>query len=130
MEAVWQSVQQKAADELVGIASHHFGPAVRTVVFPGKADVPVGEREQPAVNDGGRDRPAPVRGLPTTQSRRGDGAHDPSLDAFQLFKFNATGVVVGDITVVQTFAGQTLQANTGAFNGDGTGPFSFGISCT
>ena len=48
---------------------------------------------------------------------------------FQLFKFNATGVVVGDISVVQTFAGQTLQANTGTFNGDGTGPFSFGISC-
>ena len=49
---------------------------------------------------------------------------------FQLFKFNGTGVVVGDISVVQTFAGQTLQANTGAFNGDGTGPFSFGISCS
>src|SRR6478672_5749383 len=48
---------------------------------------------------------------------------------FQLFKFNATGVVVGDISVTQTFAGQTLQANTGAFNGDGTGAFSFGISC-
>jgi hypothetical protein len=49
---------------------------------------------------------------------------------FQLFKFNATGVVVGDISVVQTFAGQTLQANTGTLNGDGMGPFSFGISCT
>ena len=49
---------------------------------------------------------------------------------FQLFKFNATGVVVGDISVTQTFAGNTLQANTGTFNGDGTGPFSFGISCT
>jgi len=48
----------------------------------------------------------------------------------QLFKFNATGVVVGDITVTQTFAGQTLQADTGAFNGDGTGNFSFGIECT
>ena len=49
---------------------------------------------------------------------------------FQLFKFNATGVVLGDISVVQTFAGQTLQANTGALNGDGTGPFSFGIGCS
>jgi hypothetical protein len=50
---------------------------------------------------------------------------------FQLFKFNATGVVLGDISVVQTFpAPNVLQANTGAFNGDGTGPFSFGISCT
>ena len=49
---------------------------------------------------------------------------------FQLFKFNGTGVAVGDISVVQTFAGQNLQANTGTFNGDGTGHFSFGISCT
>jgi hypothetical protein len=52
---------------------------------------------------------------------------------FQLFKFNATGVAVGDISVVQTFAGQTLQANFsagGGFSGDGTGAFSFGISCT
>ena len=48
---------------------------------------------------------------------------------FQLFKFNATGVVLGDISVTQTFAGQTLQANTGTFNGGATGPFSFGISC-
>src|SRR5262245_18240624 len=49
---------------------------------------------------------------------------------FQLFKFNGTGIAVGDITVVQTFTGQTLQANTGAFNGDGTGAFAFGISCS
>ena len=49
---------------------------------------------------------------------------------FQLFKFNATGVSVGDISVNQTFAGQTLQGNTGTFNGDGTGPFTFGVSCT
>jgi hypothetical protein len=49
---------------------------------------------------------------------------------FQLFKFNGTGITVGDISVTQTFAGQTLQANTGAFNGDGTGNFSFGISCS
>ena len=48
----------------------------------------------------------------------------------QLFKFNAIGVVVGDINVVQTFAANTLQANTGTFNGGTTGPFSFGISCT
>ena len=38
--------------------------------------------------------------------------------------------MVGDISVTQTFTGQTLQANTGTFNRDGTGPFSFGISCT
>jgi len=49
---------------------------------------------------------------------------------FQEFKFNATGVVVGDISVNQTFAGQTLAGQTGAFNGDGTGTFAFGIACT
>ena len=38
--------------------------------------------------------------------------------------------VLGDITVNQTFAGQTLVAETGAFNGDGTGTFAFGIDCT
>ena len=49
---------------------------------------------------------------------------------FQLFKFNGTGVAVGDITVNQTFAGQTLAAQTGNFNGSGTGDFLFGIACT
>lgn len=49
---------------------------------------------------------------------------------FQAFKFNATGVVVGDITVNQTVPGQTLIADTGAFNGDGTGAFVFGIACS
>ena len=66
-----------------------------------------------------------ANGPPNTVGWAQTGAAD-----FQLFKFNATGVVVGDISVVQTFAGQTLQANTGTFNGDGTGAFSFGISCT
>ena len=66
-----------------------------------------------------------ANGPPNTVSWAQTGSAD-----FQLFKFNATGVVVGDISVTQTFAGQTLQANTGTFNGDGTGPFSFGISCT
>jgi hypothetical protein len=66
-----------------------------------------------------------ANGPPNTVGWAQTGAGD-----FQLFKFNATGVVVGDISVVQTFASNTLQANTGAFNGDGTGPFTFGISCT
>ena len=66
-----------------------------------------------------------ANGPPNTISWAQTGAAD-----FQLFKFNGTGIVVGDISVVQTFAGQNLQANTGTFNGDGTGPFSFGISCT
>lgn len=47
---------------------------------------------------------------------------------FQAFKFNATGVVVGDITVDQN-APKPLAAETGAFNGDGTGTFTFGIDC-
>jgi hypothetical protein len=49
---------------------------------------------------------------------------------FQAFKFNATGVVLGDITVNQTVPGQTLAADTGTFNGDGTGDFAFGIICS
>jgi hypothetical protein len=49
---------------------------------------------------------------------------------FQLFKFNGTDVSLGDISVDQTFSGETLAAATGAFNGDGTGNFSFGIECT
>ena len=49
---------------------------------------------------------------------------------FQAFKFNATGVVLADITVDQTVPSQTLAAQTGAFNGNGTGTFAFGIQCT
>jgi hypothetical protein len=48
---------------------------------------------------------------------------------FMAFKFNATDVVAGDITVNQTFAGQTLAPATGTLNGDGTGNFAFGIEC-
>ena len=49
---------------------------------------------------------------------------------FQAVKFNAVGVVLGDITVDQTVPLQTLAAQTGAFNGNGTGMFAFGIACT
>src|SRR5260221_1218470 len=49
MEAVWQSVQQKAADEIIGIECHHLGDAALSVVFPGEAHLPLGEREEPAV---------------------------------------------------------------------------------
>jgi hypothetical protein len=66
-----------------------------------------------------------ANGPPNTVSWAKTGAAD-----FQEFKFNGTGVALGDITVNQTFAGQTLAAQTGAFNGDGTGPFTFGIACT
>ncbi len=48
---------------------------------------------------------------------------------FQEFKFNGAPSLAS-ITVDQTFAGQTLAGQTGAFNGDGTGAFSFGIACT
>ena len=43
------------------------------------------------------------------------------------FKFNATGVVLTDITI----DGHTpaLTAATGTFNGDGGGTFAFGIQC-
>jgi len=46
---------------------------------------------------------------------------------FQNFKFNGTGVAVGDITVDPH--APALVAATGAFNGDGTGDFAFGINC-
>jgi hypothetical protein len=46
------------------------------------------------------------------------------------FKFNGTGVTLGDITVNQTVVGITLSPETGTFNGDGTGNFTFGIDCT
>jgi hypothetical protein len=66
-----------------------------------------------------------ANGPPNTVGWAKTGAAD-----FQEFKFNATGVVLGDISVTQTFAGQTLAPQTGAFNGDGTGNFTFGIACT
>ena len=46
---------------------------------------------------------------------------------FQAFKFNGTGVALGDISVDAHVP--ALIAATGAFNGDGTGNFSFGITC-
>jgi hypothetical protein len=49
---------------------------------------------------------------------------------FQNFKFNGVGVALSDITVNQTVPGNTLVAATGAFNGDGTGNFIFGINCS
>jgi hypothetical protein len=53
---------------------------------------------------------------------------------FELFKFNATGVVAADIineataNPLNAVAGG-LQGVAGAFNGDGTGTFGFGIEC-
>jgi hypothetical protein len=48
---------------------------------------------------------------------------------FQAFKYNENGAL-GATTVNQTVPGQTLAADAGAFNGDGTGNFGFGIICT
>ena len=52
----------------------------------------------------------------------------------QFFKFNGTGIVAGDI--VNAATANPLNAvpggligTSGAFNGDGTGNFSFGIAC-
>jgi hypothetical protein len=46
------------------------------------------------------------------------------------FKFNGTGVALGDISVDQTVAGINLIPATGDLSGDGTGNFTFGITCT
>ncbi|HEY6226243.1 MAG TPA: VPDSG-CTERM sorting domain-containing protein, partial [Verrucomicrobiae bacterium] len=50
----------------------------------------------------------------------------------QDFKFNAVDVVPSDITVVQNAPASvgTLVASAGAYNGDGTGNFGFGITGT
>ena len=45
----------------------------------------------------------------------------------QAFKFNGTGVALSDITINAHVP--ALAAATGAFNGNGTGPFAFGINC-
>src|SRR5262245_15444600 len=45
----------------------------------------------------------------------------------QYFKFNGAQ---GAITVTENVPGVNLVADTGAFNGDGTGTFGFGITCT
>jgi len=45
----------------------------------------------------------------------------------QIFKFNGVGVALGDIIVGAHVP--ALAAATGAFNGDGTGNFVFGIDC-
>jgi hypothetical protein len=46
----------------------------------------------------------------------------------QLFKFNDRSGFTGS-SIQQTFAGETLALQSGTFDGDGTGNFSFGISC-
>jgi PEP-CTERM motif-containing protein len=49
---------------------------------------------------------------------------------FLAFKFNATDIVLGDITVTPNGYPKPLTAvGPGTFNGDGTGDFAWGISC-
>lgn len=38
MEAVWQDMEQKAADELSGVEGHELGLAVAPIILPGEAD--------------------------------------------------------------------------------------------
>jgi hypothetical protein len=51
MEAVWQDVHQKAPNELTGLECHHFALAVLAIILPAKAELPVGQRNQPAIGD-------------------------------------------------------------------------------
>jgi PEP-CTERM motif len=52
---------------------------------------------------------------------------------FQLFKFNGTGIVAGDITNEATVPAGVIPSGVdgfaGVFNGDGTGNFGFGVAC-
>ena len=67
----------------------------------------------------------PANGPPNTVGWAQTGAL-----SFALFAFNASGVVLGDINVVQTFAGETLAAVGGSFGSGGPGVFVFAIGCT
>ena len=50
-EALWQNVEQKATDELIGFERHHLGLVVVTIVLPTEADMAILAGEQPAVGD-------------------------------------------------------------------------------
>lgn len=63
----------------------------------------------------------------TVHLASGDQFAKTGASDFEDFKFNATGVVLTDITVDPH--APVLIAQTGAFNGDGTGNFAFGITC-
>ncbi len=52
VEAIRQDVEQKAADELVHLQSHHFGRATIAIVLPGEADMSVIEADETGVGDG------------------------------------------------------------------------------
>jgi hypothetical protein len=48
---------------------------------------------------------------------------------FLMFKFNDSGITAANI-INESFDSETVDGVSGAFNGDGTGTFSFGIECT
>lgn len=52
METIGQGVQKEAANELIWRELHNPGSAVVAIVFPGKCDMIVVERNKPAVGDG------------------------------------------------------------------------------
>src|SRR5271166_6367682 len=58
MEAVWQHVQEEAADELGGVERHRLYPgfvgrlAAGAIVLPAEGDVLVVEPDQPRIRDG------------------------------------------------------------------------------
>jgi hypothetical protein len=51
-----------------------------------------------------------------------------ALDS-QAFEFNAISVALGDISITQNVAGQTLAAHAGPFTQGSVGTFGFGIEC-
>src|SRR5882757_5574454 len=52
VETVWQSVQEKATDELVGRELHDLAGAVLAIILPGESDVIIFDGGQAAVGDG------------------------------------------------------------------------------
>jgi hypothetical protein len=51
MEAVGEHVEQKATYELARMERHHLASGVLAIILPAKADLAIGNREQPAVRD-------------------------------------------------------------------------------
>jgi len=52
VEAVWQDMEQKAADKLSSVQGHEPGLSSVTIVFPGEADFSIVGRLQARVGDG------------------------------------------------------------------------------
>ena len=52
VEAVWQCVQEKATDELVGRELHDLEGAVLAIIHPGESDMIVLDGDQAAIGDG------------------------------------------------------------------------------